>query len=484
MTEIILVIAGLVLILFWLAILVRWRLAFIGLLLFVPFAGVIALRFHSIKELLLLKDFLFVLPAYASFFFFHRRDLRRIAVPKPVLWTMGFLALLVTLQVMNPEIVNLAVAMIGLKVWLFYMPLLFLTSAYVDSREDLARLLRVLVVIAIIPCAVGVLQWFGAMTYGYEATMESLYDEDAARAATQNFGKHIYGGALYRIPSTFTYNSQYFGYIMGMVVFSYCLARSDPSPHWRRFGLIMIGVCVTASALCGARGALVFIPFLLVVTALLDRQLIGILGMVIAVPVIILTALHLGGLDPQITYGATGTLVNDYSKEIVYENIINAFLRHPLGIGTGMNTGAARHAFSSDARAYTQLSFFESYYAKAMVELGFIGLPAALAVFVAIIVKGLGVLRSIKDKGLRGAAAALVAFFIVSTIHSGKGWQVDYDPINIYFWVFAGILFKLTVLDGTPALPAVVPPKRRPAAARHSTPAGLGARRAPVLAGP
>lgn len=461
MIEIAIVFGGLTLIAFWLGVLVRWRWGFIGLLVFLPFAGLVSLRFHSIKEALLLKDLIFVLPAYASFFFFHRRDKRRIAVPKAVLWAMGFLTLLVLLQLMNPEIANMTVAAIGLKIWLFYMPLLFLTSAYVDSREDLARLLRILVVIAIIPCAIGILQWFGAMTFGFEATMESFYDEEAARAATNNFGTHVYGGKLFRIPSTFTFNSQYFGYTMGMVVFSYCLMRSDPSPHWRRFGLVMIGFCVTASALSGARGALVFIPFLLVMTAFLDQRLTGILGMVIAVPVIILTALHLGGLDPQITYGATGTLVNDYSKDIVYENIINAFLQHPLGIGTGMNTGAARHAYSSDTRAYAQLSFLENYYAKAMVELGFIGLPAALAVFATIIVKGLGVMRGIKDRGLRGAAAALVAFFIVIAIHSGKGWQVDYDPINIYLWVFAGILFKLTILDGTPPLQVAARTPRR-----------------------
>jgi hypothetical protein len=461
--EMVIVLGGLALIVFWLGILVRWRWGYIGLLVFLPFAGIVSLRFHSIKEVLLLKDFLFALPAYVSFFFFHRRDKRRIAVPKLVLGAMGLLTLLVFLQLINPGIVNIAVAAIGLKVWLFYMPLLFLTSAYVDSREDLAWLLRVLVVIAIIPCAIGILQWFGAMTFGFEATMESFYDEEAARAATSNFGIHNYGGQLFRIPSTFTFTSQYFGYTMGMVVFSYCLMRSDSSPHWRRFGLIMVGFCVVASALSGARGALVFIPLLLVIAAFLDQRLSGILGVVIAVPVIILTALHLGGLDPQITYGATGTLVNVYSENIVYENIINAFLQHPLGIGTGMNTGAARHAFSSNARAAMQLSFLENYYAKAMIELGFIGFPVALSVFLTIVVKGLGAIRALKDKGLRGAAAVLVAFFIVIAIHSGKGWQVDYDPINIYLWIFAGILFKLTALDGTPPLHVAARKPRRAA---------------------
>ena len=92
MTEIVVVIGGLALIAFWLAVLTRWRWGFIGLLVFLPFAGVIALRLHSTKEALLLKDFLFVLPAYASFFFFHRRDMRRVVVPKPDWETLVHLA--------------------------------------------------------------------------------------------------------------------------------------------------------------------------------------------------------------------------------------------------------------------------------------------------------------------------------------------------------------------------------------------------------
>lgn len=471
MTEILVVAGGFGLIALWLFIIVHWRWGFLALLIFLPFAGVVSLELRPNKLALLLKDVAFVLPAYISFFVFHPRDRRLAPIPPPVLWAMGFLALLVFLQTMNPEVVNWMVAAIGVKVWLFYMPLTFLTAAYIDSREDLTRLLRILVALSVIPCGIGLLQWFGAMTFGYEETMTSFYG-DAAKSATQNFGYHMYGGRLFRIPSTFTFVSQYFGYTMGMVVFGYCLMRADPSPHWRRFGLVMIAVYVVASVLSGARGALVFIPLLLVLTAFLDQRLSGIVGIVVAVPVIILTALNLGGLDPQIIFGATRLLVTNYSEEIVYENIVNAFLEHPLGMGTGMNTGAARHAFESTTRALSQLSFLENYYAKAMVELGFIGLPATLAVFATIIVKGLGVLRAAKDKALRSCAAVLVAFFIAIAIHSGKGWQVDYDPINIYLWVFAGILFKLTHLD------AVAAP--RIAAARPARIVGAAPPRNPV----
>ena len=32
-------------------------------------------------------------------------------------------------------------------------------------------------------------------------------------------------------------------------------------------------------------------------------------------------------------------------------------------------------------------------------------------------------------------------------LNSFKGWQIDLDPINVYFWVFAGFLLKLGYLD-------------------------------------
>jgi hypothetical protein len=32
-------------------------------------------------------------------------------------------------------------------------------------------------------------------------------------------------------------------------------------------------------------------------------------------------------------------------------------------------------------------------------------------------------------------------------LNSFKGWQIDLDPINVYFWVFSGFLLKLGYLD-------------------------------------
>jgi hypothetical protein len=452
----------------WLAIILRWRWGLIGLLLYLPFAGIISLTFHPNKLPLIFKDIAFVLPAYLSFFAFHARELRTAPIPRPVAWAIGSLTILVLLQTLNPGVVSWMVAVIGVKVWLFYIPIVFLAAAYFRDIGDVVTLLRALVALSVVPCAIGVLQWLGSIAFGYEAVMTGFYGE-AARGATQGFASHSYGALLYRIPSTFSFVSQYFGYTFGMVVFGYCLIRLDPHPAWRKFGQFMMAFFVLASALSGARGAYVFIPLLLVTITLLDQKLSGVFAVVVLVPVIILVAMSLVGIDPELLFRDTTFLIGHYGREIVYANLIDAFVEYPLGTGTGMNTGAARHAFASESTASSKLLFLENYYAKAMAELGFIGLPAAIAVFVTIIVAGMRIRARLADGGLKGVAAATTAFFVTIAVHSTKGWQIDYDPLNVYFWVFAGLLFKLPLLD---------PRNRQHEAQRRRVETALRARRA------
>ena len=52
--------------------------------------------------------------------------------------------------------------------------------------------------------------------------------------------------------------------------------------------------------------------------------------------------------------------------------------------------------------------------------------------------------------GLHACSAALLAFLITMALNSFKGWLVDLDPINVYFWVFSGVLAKLPFLDSRP----------------------------------
>ena len=45
------------------------------------------------------------------------------------------------------------------------------------------------------------------------------------------------------------------------------------------------------------------------------------------------------------------------------------------------------------------------------------------------------------------AGIAVVAFLVWNLVYGIKGQYMDFDPINVYFWLFAGILMKLPALE-------------------------------------
>ena len=427
----------------WIVIFQRWQRGVYLLLIYMPFAGVVTLALYPSSLPKLYKDIFFVIPTYIAgcMTYVVLEKITYARVPGLVIGLMVSLAVMVFAQIFDPFVANWMVAAIGAKVWLFYLPLIFVGFAMIHDHDDLVKILKLMLVIAWIPCSVGIIQWIGSMTIGYREIMQACYGQ-AAAGATQNFARFYVGALFFRIPSTFSFVAQYFGYTLAMIVPAYALSRIDPSPKWRRFSGITLCFVILASFLSGARAAYVFVPVLLILIYLIDRGHVGMMRVAVIIPLIMLTALHIAGINPVDLFQMMFGLVTHYSDEIVYRGLLDAIQNAPLGLGTGMNTGPARFAF------YDPLSFiaFENYYAKAVYELGIPGLLIVLGLFSALIGLGYNAHRRLQDPGLRSCSAAIVAFIITMAINSFKGWQIDLDPINVYFWFFAGILFKLEYL--------------------------------------
>lgn len=410
---------------------------------FVPFAGVVTLSQYPSPVLTLMKDFLFVIPAYLSFLLMRKRKVSQARIPPSILSAMVALVVLVFIQSFNPGVANWLVAAIGAKVWLFYLPLTFLAFEMLNSREDLIRLLRLMVAIAWIPCGIGIVQWICCIIFGYEATMAAFYGEEAARAVTQEFASFDVGGTFFRISSTFTFVTQYFGYTLAMIVPSYALMKLDTSKKWRKFATAIFWLVLLASFMSGSRSAYVFVPILLMLTYWLEGKLIGTVKIGAMLPLVMLAALSISGIDAMMLFDLMFQLMEHYSDEVVKKGLLDAMSIAPLGMGTGMNTGAARYAFDDP------LSFegIENYYAKAVYELGIVGLLIVVALFVLLMGNGYRIHRRIRDTGLRSCSSAILAFIVVMVLNSFKGWQIELDPISVYFWVFSGFLLKLGYLD-------------------------------------
>ena len=420
----------------------RWQHGVLLLVLSLPFTGAIILWTKGSALTILAKDILIVLPLYISFAL-RGFPLGTGRLPASLVLPILALTLIVLLQMGNPSIAGLAVALVGAKTWLFYIPLLAITAALLRSDEDLTRLLRSMVVLVPVPCVVGLVQYFASSAYGHEDAITAFYGADAAAAATQGFSSFDYGGTLYRLPSTFVSVAHYFGYIEHSLVPAYAVLRCDPSKAWRRYAVMVILLLIAAGFLSGARSAFIFVPLLLVLILVIDRVIVGAMTWVAIIPALFVTVLGLAGIDPLVVFQQVQDLAQLNAKGLVLRSMIDAMRDYPLGLGTGMSTIAARHVLGADS----QLVLFESQFAKTVAELGLIGLAALLAVFVATLVLAWRGRQATAGLRWGSAGAAFAAYYIVMPLHALKGWPLDWEPANIYFWMFAAMAVMLPRLS-------------------------------------
>jgi len=433
----------------YLIILTRWQHGVYGLLVYLPFAGLVTLALHPwegppLLNPLLYKDWLFVVPAYLGFL--TAVVMRRERFPHlerlPLRLLLG-LSVLVIAQIANPGVANLTMALIGVKVWLFYIPLYFLTAALLVSRRQLTFLLRLMLVVAVVPCAIGIVEFVLGRLYGHLTVMEAIY-RTLAPEAQQGFTVYEVGGGLLPrgTPSTFTFVTQFFGYLLSMLVACYAVWRTDPSPRWRRLGLFMLIFVALNALLTGARSAFLFAPLLLLLAFGLDRGVAGLLRALAMVGGMLGGALLLLSMRAIGLFDHVADLFVTYAQGTAYGLLAQALVSAPLGNGTGTNTGPARYALSDPG----SFSALENYYAKAVMELGIAGLLLIWLLFGSLIRLGFRTRRQLQDPSLRPCAAPLLAFFITVALISFKGWLMDLDPVNVNFWVFAGVMAKLPEL--------------------------------------
>src|SRR5262249_12084473 len=192
----------------------RWRWPLYGLLVYIPVSGLAVLAAYPGRTdravAILAKDFVFVIPAYALFVGYclqHRKKFWFKVAP-PVL--IGLLALVVAAQAFTPNLPTPLVGLIGIKVWLFYIPLFFLGYWLVRDRAHLFTVFGVMSLVALLPAVIGLVTVVLYYT-GHAQTVYNAYGDSAA-PATQNFTTFVlsHGCTIRRVPSTFSFFYQYY----------------------------------------------------------------------------------------------------------------------------------------------------------------------------------------------------------------------------------------------------------------------------------
>lgn len=430
----------------------RWQWSVYGLLLYLPLSGIATVASYPDTAIaVLLKDILFVIPAYIGFAL-ERLRLRGTLLPDtPINGFLVALVLLVLVEAFNPSVPDLLVAAVGIKVWLFYIPLLFLVLAMLESLAKLRLLLLALALGSIIPTSVGLLS--AAFVYSGRADIVYALYGDAAQPVTQNFAQFDYVGTAFlrRIPSTFSFVTQYYYFTVSMLVITYAAWRSRLVGKGRWIAAVPFGLTLAAALLSGARVAFVAVPAVVLLMIVLEGRLrASSLGLALS-PLLALALVTAAlGTDLQAILQQAVDVASIEWTDLTHIDGPQAAAVGVLGLGTGFNTGATRFLTSpQDGYPEARGSRYESWYLKTFVELGAPGLVVLLSLATALAVAFWRVHTALASRELRSLSAGLMTFLLWILVTGIKASPIDVDPLNVYMWTFAAIMFRLPFLDST-----------------------------------
>ncbi len=415
------------------------------------------------------KDFLVGL-TYVSFLFDLKRGGRKLFRP-PFLLPLSLFIWLGILQVFNANSPSIWYGLLGVKVYFYYVPLMFLGYALLRSEMDLHRLLVLNVALAGIVALVGVIQ----AIVGPDFLNPAVLAPELAGLGRAYRSAPISGTAFLRPNSVFVSDGRFSSFLLlmwllGLGAAGYLLPRTRGGRK-----LVFAGIALVAAAivLSGSRGALVYgVSSALVLAAAFlwggpGRGLESGRGSIRAVR----AALLLVGVSLLcivfIFPAAVGARWAFYSETLApdsprFEGIARAW-DYPVSefmkaysspewlIGNGIGTASLGVGYVSVLLGQPASKLgVESGFGTLILELGILGPLLWLAWSVALLRSGWKVVRRLRGTRLFPIGFAIFWFALLVLLPITYGGLQSYQNyiLNAFLWLLVGILFRL------PELPA------------------------------
>lgn len=422
----------------------HWRRAIITAMVLVVFEG--ALRKWVLPgaqtTLYLAKDVL-LLGAYVGFFATHHKfratqELRLVAT------VLAAAALYGALQVFNPAIPSLTLALVGWKSYFFYAPLIFIVPVLFDTPWHMLRGLRRYALLCLPIAALGMLQFYSPV----DSPINSYLDHGAGVTEIASFGIDHNRA---RVAGTFAFISGYTAFLMAAA-------------------LLLVGLLSTR--IWEARdGAILYVTLGAVLVAMLATgSRAGIYSLFLVAPVYLLFSTLSGDLSAKFTMRiAAGMFAVGVATVYFLPEPVDAFLHRAkssddtvsrvisplvepfeilekaglLGFGIGASHQSASFLVGDASSWWTNGIVAEAETTKVMLELG---LPGFILVFLSRVILATLALRAaliLRSGPQRAIALALGLFFLLHL----TGAVIFNPTANLYYWFSAGVLFLLHRFD-------------------------------------
>jgi hypothetical protein len=446
-----------------------WRRGIYLFLIWLIFEDLIRKYLGNNMIVYLAKDGLVVL-IYAIFLFKWKQGEVKFFYP-PFLFPMLLVIWLGIMHVFNPNSPSIFYGIVGFKLYFFYIPLMFLSYALIDSERTLQIFLVFNLALASIAATVGIIQsivgpgFLNPQTLAPELEQLNLLFRSAPE-----------GAAFYRPPGIFLSDGRFGWYLMLMFVISFgtIIYFSSIGKSWG-FKLVPIStlaLCFMALVMSGARGS-----FLLSLISLLvlfsstvwynfqrrrsSRNLVQatmpIFGMVVLGPLLMLLLypaeiearwqFYVQTLVPGSEYSTIGYRAWEFPLSQFMVNVTAPLAPIGYGIGTASQALVYVPEFFGAPLPQT-VRAGESGFGVIAAELGYLGLLLWIVWVGAILYSGWQLLYQLRKTALFPIGFALfwVAFLVLVILTSGGIMAYQNFVNNMYLWIFLGMLFKLPTL--------------------------------------
>ena len=447
-----------------------WRSGVLVFLVWLLFEDLIRKYLGNSMAVYFAKDFLVAI-AYLSFYFAKRKGKVETFKP-PFLVPLGIFVAMVFVQVFNTFSPSILYGLLGMKLYFYYAPLMFLGYAMLSRPADLDRLLKVSLVVGIVISGLGIAQSvLGVSFLTPEDTAAELYELSHLTRYSP-----VTHQAVFAPSSVFVSSGRFSFYlillwILAMGAQGYFLLARKPGA---KYGFWGIGVVTAAVMTTGTRTPFVFVigsAFVMtaaflwgapwrwgqghrMVKALRRGFLIGGLGLILMAEVF---PTVIGGnwsfFTETLSVNGEGSELAHRAWDYPMQNIMGAIGEGNLltGHGTGMSSLGMQYVSNFLNQSLPSFNV-ESGYGSLIVEMGVFG-PILWLFWVSVLLwQGWKVVRKLRETIYFPLGFAIWWYAVVDLVllmYLGMQFYQNFVN-NAYLWLLIGVLYRLPKLAQMP----------------------------------
>lgn len=455
----------------------NWRTGFYFFLFWLMFEDLFRKYMGNGLALFFGKDLLLTL-TYLSFYVSLRKRRENILRP-PFLFFLSLFFWLGVLQMFNQNSPSIWYGLLGIKIYFFYVPLIFVGYALIRDDESLRKFLVMNAVLAVAIAAVGILQGILGNSFLNPSNLASDLQ------LLGDLQKTNLSGVSFNLPdSVFVSSGRFASYlalafIVAMGAAGYLLLYTKRS---RKLMFFAIGILGVATLMSGSRGT--FVSLILTAGLLSAGFLWGApwrwkqgyrmlkavrrSALVAAAGLIIIFALFPKQAGSRLEFYSETLLPNGGNYELgnrtwdyPVDNFLAVFSKPNWMVGNGIGTSALGTQYVAKLTGEPPPNLgVEEGYGTMIIEMGVLAPILWILWTAALVYYSWKVVRGLRETRFFPIGLAIVWYAVLLLFIWTYGSLSGYENYicNAYLWLLVGILFRLPSLARAGAAPVIASP--------------------------